>query len=475
MQDLFAQGNFRFHPEPKLGDANCKLRTSHVEQLYNFHADRLCTYDMVQQAISEAVESNTHSMIKCYDINSSSLHPEHCVRPPVISRKKTISELKKMYGIPDMTPVKRRIKLPHTGKYFTLVSYPFAYSLLSLLTDSCLMQSDNLLLPLDGPIGNPPAGCSSRRFNDIDTGTVFKGAHRRLCKDPLKDLLCALLLGADATALDSLQKTNLEPLLFTLSFFKRHVRQMPQAWRIIGYLPQMDEIAPKADADDKLKDYHFCLRVLLWDLTRFQSVPGGLDWCMKYRGVDHQVKLHIPVLFVIGDNKGHDKWVGLKTGKGQGAKCRYCLCPYEETDNPNFETMNWDSTRLAPKMEKLIANSLCGSVMALTDLTEQNFKPMRLGSCDVVFADQKQGIYGATLAESLHSNQKGFCEYAVKCFFDVKKVVPKKRKKLASNNQPVPPPLDHDAPDTDDERSNSAPCALSRDDEEEEGGGKRRQ
>ena len=49
--------------------------------------------------------------------------------------------------------------------------------------------------------------------------------------------------------------------------------------------------------------------MMLWDLTRFQHIKGDIDRRMQYRGEDHQVKHHIPVFFIIGDNKGHAKWV----------------------------------------------------------------------------------------------------------------------------------------------------------------------
>ena len=431
IQDLFEADQFRFHARPSYDKPNCKLHPNQIEQLYDLRRDRLMTYDICQKHTARTVDNITEHMIKTYHIDRTHLRPEHKKKTPVMSRKKTLKELASMYGMAGAKPIKRVVKLPHTGATTTIISYPFAYSMLSLLTDACLMQSDNLLLPPETPYGKPP-GCRSSFCDDIDTGSVFKKAHTALCKDKNKDVLCGLILGSDGTTIDALQKHSMEPLIFTLAFFKRRIRQMPQAWRILGYLPSMESISPQSTPDDKLKDYHFVIRTLLWDLTSYQRVKGGLDWQMKYRETNYEVKLHIPVFFIIGDNQGHDKWVGLKMGNQQGALCRYCHCPYERTDDPFYDVHADKNLRKASEMERLLVAEDFEALQAM------NFKPIRLGTCDLIFADPKRGIYGATLAEVLHSNQKGLCEYAIKVFWNIRKITKKRRKKVPAKASAQP-------------------------------------
>ena len=48
------------------------------------------------------------------------------------------------------------------------------------------------------------------------------------------------------------------------------------------------------------------------------------------------MKLHIPLLYVIGDTEGHDKMAGRKVDRasGESRQCRSCDVWHKECDNP---------------------------------------------------------------------------------------------------------------------------------------------
>ena len=223
-----------------------------------------------------------------------------------------------------MKPVYQDITLPNTGMKYQIVSFPFLQSAVTLLTHPMLMQSDNLILPPDTPFGEPP-GFTSDYFDDIDSGSVYQKAYKRLCLDPTKEILNPLLFGADATALDKLQKITLEPLLFTFGLLNRRIRNLPQSWRILGFLPDMNKIAPNHDPLAKVKDYHFIMRILFNPVAQFQKVPGGHLWHLAYRKVTHPLYFHSPTLVNLGDSDGHDKWLcKYHVPQGGFPVCRYC-------------------------------------------------------------------------------------------------------------------------------------------------------
>ena len=207
IQDLYEQSHYKCHADPSYEDPKCKVKPHTVAQLYDLRRDRLKTFDLCQQYVAQAVDRNTQYMAAKYGLSDLKQKPQNQSKSPVtMSRNKTLKELSAMYGMGDMKPVKRTLKLPHTGVTTTLVSYPFAFSLLSLLTDTCLMQSDNLLLPPDQPCGGPPPGClPNAPYDDIDSGSVFQDAYKNFCKDKDKDVLCGLILGSDGTTIDALR------------------------------------------------------------------------------------------------------------------------------------------------------------------------------------------------------------------------------------------------------------------------------
>ena len=201
----------------------------------------------------------------------------HGQKPP--KRDKAIALAKQHYGYKALEHKLVPVKLPATGAEIDLVVFPFGQMMASLLADPVVMQWSNLTIdPLD-PFRKPRAAGKDEELNDFNTGTVHETAHRIYCKDESKDILNEITLFIDQSHLDHKGKHTLEPVCFTMGIFNQKFRTNPKAWRTIGYLPNMSQVAPHATPDEKLRDWHHCLRILLSEFVEHQKL-GGIDWTL---------------------------------------------------------------------------------------------------------------------------------------------------------------------------------------------------
>jgi hypothetical protein len=76
-------------------------------------------------------------------------------------------------------------------------------------------------------------------LNKVHSGSSFQNAYWYKIKDPSCQFLIFLIFFIDKTGIDGMQRFGLEPLRFTLSFFKRGVRVHSFAWRTLGYVPDL--------------------------------------------------------------------------------------------------------------------------------------------------------------------------------------------------------------------------------------------
>ena len=95
---------------------------------------------------------------------------------------------------------------------------------------------------------------------------------------------------------------------FTLCMFKKEIRNLPFAWRCLGYVVNQSNVVV-SDSSDKAQDYHFILSFILSSLKDAQE-HAGISWKLKYQVKVLDVVMKIPILFVIGDTEGHDKLCG---------------------------------------------------------------------------------------------------------------------------------------------------------------------
>jgi hypothetical protein len=92
--------------------------------------------------------------------------------------------------------------------------------------------------------------------------------------------------------------------------FNRKTPNKPQAWRPLGYILNL-ELQSKAESahamkkEENIKLYYDVLRKILASLRKLQK-DGGLPYSSNYQGKEYTVLLKLPILFIVGDTKGHD-------------------------------------------------------------------------------------------------------------------------------------------------------------------------
>ena len=343
-------------------------------------------------------------------------------RDDIPKRDHVLELLQRQCGYDALLPEVRAIKLPNTGCETKIVVFPFREMFLSLLTDPVAMQPGNLKVDPNDPFKAPMAGGPDGQYGDLESGSVSVKAHSEYCTGE-KDILCEVILFIDKTHLDVKGKHTLEPIMFTLSIFNRSFRNHHQAWRCMGYIPNIDQMAPHASADDKQADYQLCLRVLLSELVVCQNL-GGIDWTISFGEKDVECRLQIPVSCVMGDTEGHDKMMARKIdrqGRNENANlCRTCTVPFKE-----LGIMDPDGTRRRtwrPVKCKTIRSCRNRPTHSnLERLSVLGYKPHHDGFVDVHFSDKDLALHGCTYAELLHALQLGMMDRAVETLTGAKK------------------------------------------------------
>ena len=349
---------------------------------------------------------------------------------PTKKRSTVVQNIEKHYKMEGCRPIVKRVKLPNTKRTTDIVTFSFAHQLHRMLTDPEVMDPKNLVVDTtnnekffaSAKPCNPQEGQEEEYYDDVNTGSVFASAHARLCKDKEKDVLVGLVGGLDKSFVDKKGKLTLEPLMITLpGLFNRQFRNSPRAWFPIGYVPNLDHICSKEDALKKLKDYHYCLRVIMSEMIHYQRIEGGIKWKFAVNNQYIETRLHIPLFFIIGDTEGHDRLAGRKMGRGHGTRpCRFCNIKQELMGDPFHlgakKTKRMDIKRLRDR-----------GVAGTNELEELGYRNIIDAFDMVVFADPELGIHGATPAEALHANELGPLETAICGAFCLKRVKPKKK------------------------------------------------
>jgi hypothetical protein len=117
-----------------------------------------------------------------------------------------------------------------------------------LISDQVLFGNlDNLDVNVDDPFRKfvPPNGLLST----VNSGQRYNMAYRHKVKDPSKDFMMPIIFACDKTHLQKGEKAASWPLLFTTSILNQKARNLPIAWRTLGYINDLSLI--QSSAHDK--------------------------------------------------------------------------------------------------------------------------------------------------------------------------------------------------------------------------------
>jgi hypothetical protein len=263
----------------------------------------------------------------------------------------------------------------------------------SLLIGPRIVGEDYLFYN-DGPFAAPPGNIQA--IGDINTGQAYIKTHRKLAKDPTKQVLLPIIFYIGGTSTGQFANLPATPLKMTLGIFNRAARDRPHMWRTLGYVPYTSTDAARgkrklqesghvgaimqhqdlAEGEGNLagatavkaQDLHSMLSVILEEYVKIQD--SGFVWDLVYKGKLHRGIEFAPYahFFKCGTDEA-DKLCGQYTSRGVGIKllCRYCCCPGKETDNPRAKYPH-----KTPKMIASLAKKR--GVEGLRNLSQQDIE-----------------------------------------------------------------------------------------------------
>jgi len=132
---------------------------------------------------------------------------------------------------------------------------------------------------------NPFSGQSPRTdglLDEVVDGAWYKKTYAE-CKEIAGDddfFILGVILYCDKTGTDVNQRAGLEPISFTFTNFNHECRYRSEAWRVLGYVPDLEMKSTAYKTKQRLglmgkgrscRNYHTCLKYILESLKKFQG------------------------------------------------------------------------------------------------------------------------------------------------------------------------------------------------------------
>ena len=138
------------------------------------------------------------------------------------------------------------------------------------------MSKENLLFGDDGNPFIEPVAPNGASFiiRDINDGSVYRTAYKCHVMIVGRDVLVPIIIFLDKTHYDNKGRLCIEPASFTLGIFKKEVRNLPMAWRPLGYVTNQGNLLRTKDANGKIRAYHFMLSHVLSSLKAAQQADS---------------------------------------------------------------------------------------------------------------------------------------------------------------------------------------------------------
>lgn len=319
----------------------------------------------------------------------------------------------------NLYPTSVKVNLSNCSTKVDVPRFDFVSSFFSIIHDTSLMKKENLLYNETSYITPSRETISALPYDDIHTGMWYEMTHKEMISDPSKEILCPIILYIDGVPVDSVGRKSLEPVSFTIGFLNRSTRNKPSAWKLLGYIPNIEKCS-KLKYKDKFKSsasvakkrhYHEVLKTILEPLKNVQS-NGGIKLTLPFIDAGHYGTrvVKFPIMFIIGDTLGNDKLCSrlhnYKFTKSQvTGVSRDCNCCFKHSDRYNFKC-HPISRKILFDLEPKIVKRLGFNTDFFNAFDEMNlgYSPM--------------GINGHTPVEMLHQWYLGVVSNTISYFLD---------------------------------------------------------
>ena len=258
---------------------------------------------------------------------------------------------KMMKEFPTPTPVVEKVGLEgirtSSIEQVDVIHFDFEQQLRDLLGDHEMFNNMDNLVVNDGVTPDrwkPYEPNPKDKLDEVMDGLWYKETCTRILTGNHDEFIMPIILYLDKTGTDIQQRHGLEPVVFTTAILNRQMRNKTRAWRILGYIPDLDLSSKAAKAASRQKkegkgrstrNYHHCLEVILRSFKQAQD-SKPLVWLRLGTQVK-QVCLHLPLAFVIGDGKSNDHLCCRYGGHKAKRACRACTVPFAMLDQPGYQ------------------------------------------------------------------------------------------------------------------------------------------
>jgi hypothetical protein len=309
------------------------------------------------------------------------------------------------------------VNLEDHDKAQDIICFDFTPALLSMLQDESLMVSENLVINKDYPLSMYVP--SDGKVGEANSGSRYRELYHELAQGK-NQLLVPIIMYLDGTAIDSKGHIEICPVSFTTSLLTEEARRDVDAWRLLGYVPDlnrgrsgaMNNFA-NASAEEKgrtTRNFHKVMDVMMAGWVKAQA---GLDDRLKevpLRLGDRWfvVEIVCPLLFVINDGKQGDQ-LCCRTNGHHSSTLRHhrsCDCLYDDLDNADVHC----SFMLSDTVNHV---SQFGS--------QEDRRQLSIYRCDNAFnriqmGKNPHGIFMCAVVDVMHTIQHGIIMYALDCF-----------------------------------------------------------
>ena len=315
-----------------------------------------------------------------------------------------------------------------TPQAVNVTVFDFKSQLLSLINHSSLFNDlDNLDVNPKNRFGKYKS--ENHIISSVNSGNRYELAYNTLINDPEKDFLMPIIFACDETKVSSQGKGSCWPLLFTTSILNQSSRNLPTAWKPLGYIYDTSLLLSQNE-ERKLRKplkslcLHQILDAILESFVKCQNDDSlhDIELCIAGKSKIMNIKIYCHV--IIGDMQGGDKMCSTSACYSILMKriSRGCDASGENCGDPDIECKKIVSRRV----EELV---LTNQEEVLNNFNQYNvynawFK-VNFGGCPY-------GIFSAACPiEPLHSLENGIIADCLKILF--KKVG--STKKLAQLDQ----------------------------------------
>jgi len=277
----------------------------------------------------------------------------HGAPTKLVSRQAFQDRVENIFNTAELKPTYGSVRL-HDNSIATVPVFDMKTMILSILHDNTLMRQENFATGLDIFTGDVDEHCPQNKcYGEIHTGEAWQPAKERFCGRDGKYMPFGIIIFGDKSHTDLHGSLSVTPITFTATFFNRAVRNNPDSWRPLAYLPNLAYgKGSSGSAREKIQDEHNCLAYALKSLIDL-SEGGGVRTVVMGREVIVKPFIH----YFIGDTEGLNKWLGHYQGSKPGMMRPYrdCHCGFDSL-NEGFPECEYTKAREFRRAMRLVVD-----------------------------------------------------------------------------------------------------------------------